>query len=157
MLAILYYKLPGVVELVLLNVPLFLLSPPSSPSLPPLLSFPPTSPSSPHHHLLLSSPSLPPPLPHFPLPLQMNLLLREYLSSGDKDEAVRCLRELEVPHFHHELVYEAVVMVLERASQRCAIMMSDLLQYMAQVTVITSDQIHKVREGSTSLCVKWHP
>ncbi len=37
---------------------------------------------------------------------KMNLLLREYLSSGDKNEAIRCLTELEVPHFHHELVYE---------------------------------------------------
>lgn len=36
----------------------------------------------------------------------MNLLLKEYLISGDKAEAERCLRDLEVPHFHHELVYE---------------------------------------------------
>lgn len=37
---------------------------------------------------------------------QMNLLLQEYLSSEDTQEATRCLLELEVPHFHHELVYE---------------------------------------------------
>ena len=37
---------------------------------------------------------------------QIILLLKEYLCSGDVDEASRCLRELEVPHFHHELVYE---------------------------------------------------
>ncbi len=37
---------------------------------------------------------------------QMNLLLEEYLSSGDIQEATRCLVALEVPHFHHELVYE---------------------------------------------------
>lgn len=37
---------------------------------------------------------------------QMNLLLREYLLSGEVSEAERCLRQLEVPHFHHELVYE---------------------------------------------------
>ncbi len=36
----------------------------------------------------------------------MNLLLREYLSSGDIAEATRCLKDLDVPHFHHELVYE---------------------------------------------------
>ncbi|KAH0615664.1 hypothetical protein JD844_025963 [Phrynosoma platyrhinos] len=36
----------------------------------------------------------------------MNLLLREYLLSGDVSEAELCLRHLEVPHFHHELVYE---------------------------------------------------
>lgn len=37
---------------------------------------------------------------------QIVLLLKEYLCSGDIEEASRCLRELEVPHFHHELVYE---------------------------------------------------
>lgn len=37
---------------------------------------------------------------------QIILLLKEYLCSGDVEEASRCLRELEVPHFHHELVYE---------------------------------------------------
>lgn len=37
---------------------------------------------------------------------QMNLLLKEYILSGDGEEAERCLRDLEVPHFHHEFVYE---------------------------------------------------
>ena len=36
----------------------------------------------------------------------IHMLLKEYLSSKDSTEAGRCLRELEVPHFHHELVYE---------------------------------------------------
>lgn len=36
----------------------------------------------------------------------MNLLLKEYILSGDSKEAERCLRDLEVPHFHHEFVYE---------------------------------------------------
>lgn len=75
----------------------------------------------------------------------MNLLLKEYLSSGDIDEAVRCLRELEVPHFHHELVYEATVMVLEKADQRSATMMTALLQHMGNITVITQDQFNKAR------------
>ncbi|XP_042748745.1 programmed cell death protein 4-like isoform X2 [Lagopus leucura] len=39
---------------------------------------------------------------------EMNLLLREYLLSGEVSEAERCLRALEVPHFHHELVYEVL-------------------------------------------------
>lgn len=36
----------------------------------------------------------------------MNLLLKEFILSGDSEEAQRCLRDLEVPHFHHEFVYE---------------------------------------------------
>ncbi|KAK4319201.1 hypothetical protein Pmani_009828 [Petrolisthes manimaculis] len=35
---------------------------------------------------------------------KMALLLEEFLSSADIAEATRCLLELEVPHFHHELV-----------------------------------------------------
>jgi len=40
---------------------------------------------------------------------QMNMLLDEYLCSGDLQEAIRCVLELEVPHFHHELVYEVYI------------------------------------------------
>ena len=76
---------------------------------------------------------------------QMNLLLKEYLSSGDCEEAVRCLRELEVPHFHHELVYEAVVLVLEDSREQTARMICSLLQYMAVTTIITQDQLNTVR------------
>ena len=36
----------------------------------------------------------------------MAALLKEYLSSGDSEEAMRCVRDLDVPHFHHEVVYE---------------------------------------------------
>lgn len=73
---------------------------------------------------------------------KMNLLLKEYLSSGDCEEAVRCLRELEVPHFHHELVYEAVVLVLEDGREETAVMICNLLRYMAVTTVITQDQLN---------------
>ena len=41
-----------------------------------------------------------------PCVLQMRLLLEEFVNSGDVTEAIRCLKELDVPHFHHELVYE---------------------------------------------------
>lgn len=37
---------------------------------------------------------------------QMELLLKEYNLSRDIAEAQRCIIHLEVPHFHHELVYE---------------------------------------------------
>ncbi|CAI8049157.1 Programmed cell death protein 4 [Geodia barretti] len=70
---------------------------------------------------------------------KMNLLLKEYLSSGDCREADRCLHELEVPHFHHELVYEAIIMVLEYGN---AEKMCNLLKYLAESTVLTLDQIN---------------
>lgn len=37
-------------------------------------------------------------------------LLKEFINSGDTTEARRCLLELEVPHFHHELVYQVCSM-----------------------------------------------
>lgn len=37
---------------------------------------------------------------------QMELLLKEYLLSRDTQEAQQCIKNLEVPHFHHELIYE---------------------------------------------------
>ncbi|CAB0019291.1 unnamed protein product [Nesidiocoris tenuis] len=44
---------------------------------------------------------------------QMVLLLREFINSGDVKEATRCLLQLEVPHFHHELVYEGFLRVFD--------------------------------------------
>lgn len=72
---------------------------------------------------------------------QMVLLLKEYLSSGDVAEATRCLQELEVPHFHHELVYEGTVMVLEDTTERSAQMMGKLLKSLGDAVVITPEQM----------------
>ncbi|XP_061768213.1 programmed cell death protein 4a isoform X2 [Nerophis ophidion] len=74
---------------------------------------------------------------------EINLLLKEYLTSGDVSEAERCLRELEVPHFHHELVYEAVVMVLESKGDTASHMMIKLLQSFWKTGLITVDQMNR--------------
>ncbi|KAF7252374.1 Programmed cell death protein 4 [Varanus komodoensis] len=74
---------------------------------------------------------------------EMNLLLREYLLSGDVSEAERCLRQLEVPHFHHELVYEAVVMVLESSGDTAVTMMVKLLKVLWETGLVTLDQMNR--------------
>ncbi|XP_030643858.1 programmed cell death protein 4a isoform X2 [Chanos chanos] len=74
---------------------------------------------------------------------EMNLLLKEYLVSGDLSEAEHCLRDLEVPHFHHELVYEAVVMVLESKGDTAVRMMVKLLQAFWKTGLITLDQMNR--------------
>jgi programmed cell death protein 4 len=33
-------------------------------------------------------------------------IILEYYDSGDVEEAIRCLKDLNVPHFHHEFIYE---------------------------------------------------
>ncbi|KAJ8952946.1 hypothetical protein NQ318_006563 [Aromia moschata] len=72
---------------------------------------------------------------------QMSLLLQEFISSGDIEEASRCLRLLEVPHFHHELVYEAIVMALEANSAVKEEALCNLLKAFADAVLITLDQI----------------
>lgn len=72
---------------------------------------------------------------------QMVLLLKEYLSSSDIKEATRCLQELEVPHFHHELVYEATNMVLEDGTERAGTRMCHLLKSLSDAVIITPQQM----------------
>uniref|UniRef100_A0A8D0GAG6 Programmed cell death protein 4 n=1 Tax=Sphenodon punctatus TaxID=8508 RepID=A0A8D0GAG6_SPHPU len=74
---------------------------------------------------------------------EIDMLLKEYLLSGDVSEAERCLKELEVPHFHHELVYEAVVLVLESSGEATFKMMLDLLKSLWRSNVITMDQMKR--------------
>ncbi|KAF4090843.1 hypothetical protein AMELA_G00056490 [Ameiurus melas] len=74
---------------------------------------------------------------------EMNLLLKEYLVSGDLLEADHCLRDLEVPHFHHELVYEAVLMVLESNGDAAIQSMVKLLQSFWKSGLITLDQMNR--------------
>uniref|UniRef100_A0A8C3KDZ1 MI domain-containing protein n=1 Tax=Calidris pygmaea TaxID=425635 RepID=A0A8C3KDZ1_9CHAR len=120
----------------------------------------------------LVSPPSPCPCPSCLCP-QMNLLLREYLLSGEVSEAEHCLRELEVPHFHHELVYEvragspggpggggastcspanahcpqAVVMVLEGSGEGPVAMMVTLLKVLWETGLVTLDQMNRVSVG----------
>lgn len=68
------------------------------------------------------------------------MLLKEYLSSSDIVEATRCLTELNVPHFHHEVVYEATVIVLEDSHERAAEMMTKFLKSLADAVIVTPEQ-----------------
>jgi len=72
---------------------------------------------------------------------QMKMLLKEYISSGELEEAVRCLQELEVPHFHHELVYEAVLMALEDGGEKTQELIASLLQSLSSSVIVTIDQL----------------
>ncbi|KAM4810399.1 programmed cell death protein 4-like [Rhinophrynus dorsalis] len=74
---------------------------------------------------------------------EMNLLLQEFMLSGQVSEAERCLRDLEVPHFHHELVYEAVVMVLEGSAEGRVLMAVKLLKSLWESGLVTLDQMNR--------------
>ena len=81
---------------------------------------------------------------------QIKLLLEEFLSSADLKEAERCLLDLDVPHFHHELVYEAVVLVLERGTKACAEKMIRLLKFFTDSNVVTPGQMKSVSSSVES-------
>jgi programmed cell death protein 4 len=70
-------------------------------------------------------------------------LLKEYLCSGDENEAMRCLVELEVPHFHHELVYQACDMVIEDSTDRVRDEMVRLLKFLTSTNVIVVNEFDK--------------
>ncbi|XP_072335620.1 programmed cell death protein 4b isoform X3 [Scyliorhinus torazame] len=74
---------------------------------------------------------------------EIDMLLKEYQVSGDVAEAEHCLRELEVPHFHHELVYKAIVMVLESTGEVTFKMILKLLQSLWESSIITVDQMNR--------------
>lgn len=74
---------------------------------------------------------------------QMTLLLQEYLSSGDIEEASRCVRTLEVPHFHHELVYEAIVMALEANNAAKEEALCKLLKAFDSAVIVTPEQMER--------------
>lgn len=68
-------------------------------------------------------------------------LLREFLENGDTVEACRCIRELGVPFFHHEVVKKALVLALEIPASEPLVL--KLLQETAEEGVISSSQMAK--------------
>ena len=47
---------------------------------------------------------------------KINEIIQEYHDSADCNEAIRCLKELNVPHFHHEFVFEVRLLSLIMSS-----------------------------------------
>uniref|UniRef100_V5I0L4 Programmed cell death protein 4 n=2 Tax=Ixodes ricinus TaxID=34613 RepID=V5I0L4_IXORI len=74
---------------------------------------------------------------------KIQMLLKEYLCSGDVNEAIRCLQDLEVPHFHHELVYEAVVMVIEDMRDMAMELICKLLKTLDESVIVTPEQMKR--------------
>lgn len=68
-------------------------------------------------------------------------LLREYVESGDTIEACRCIRELGVSFFHHEVVKRALVLAMEIRTAEPLIL--KLLKEAAEEGLISSSQMVK--------------
>lgn len=75
---------------------------------------------------------------------QFYQILEEYLSALDVSEVERCLHVLGVPHFHHELVYEAVVMAIGKDPKSNAQMLiCELLLALHKSNVVTPNQMEQ--------------
>ncbi|XP_045787604.1 MA3 DOMAIN-CONTAINING TRANSLATION REGULATORY FACTOR 1-like [Trifolium pratense] len=68
-------------------------------------------------------------------------LLREYVDSGETLEACRCIRELGVAFFHHEVVKKALVLAMEIPSAEPLLL--KLLKEAAEEGLISSSQMAK--------------
>ncbi|KAK4394893.1 ma3 domain-containing translation regulatory factor 1 [Sesamum angolense] len=68
-------------------------------------------------------------------------LLREYVESGDTSEACRCIRQLGVSFFHHEVVKRALVLAMEIRTAEPLILR--LLKEAADEGLISSSQMVK--------------
>jgi hypothetical protein len=79
-----------------------------------------------------------------------NVLLREYLDSGDVSEAERCLRELAVPDYHFAFVKEAVWMVADR--ERDASRVAALLTALTNAGILSGG---RCREDACVLLSDW--
>ncbi|CAF3219770.1 unnamed protein product [Rotaria socialis] len=72
---------------------------------------------------------------------RMNIIIHEYYDSGDVDEIIRCLKELNVPHFIHEFVYELMDFCLDKNTERAQQLTIGLLEKLTKSAVITYDQL----------------
>lgn len=68
-------------------------------------------------------------------------LLREYAESGDTSEACRCIRQLGVAFFHHEVVKRALVLAMENRAAESLIL--KLLKEASEEGLISSSQMIK--------------
>ncbi|XXG88925.1 hypothetical protein AAC387_Pa12g1058 [Persea americana] len=68
-------------------------------------------------------------------------LLREYVESGDTTEACRCIRELGVSFFHHEVVKRALILTMEIRTAEPLIL--NFLKEAAEEGLISSSQMVK--------------
>lgn len=72
---------------------------------------------------------------------KINEIIQEYHDAGDVTEAIRCLKELAVPHFHHEFVYDALDFALQKGTDNAIELITTLLQRLCESVVVTYDQL----------------
>lgn len=80
---------------------------------------------------------------------QMELALKEYLLSRDIKEAQRCINALEVPHFHHELVFEVRALKFKKFKAKVTIKFS-----LKQLVLVTLEALSEPVEEAMGKLLK---
>lgn len=76
----------------------------------------------------------------------MDQLLHEYLLSRELDEAARCVKELEAPHFHHELVKRGAFAAMEvdgTNGDANVDAMAALFGFLVRNQIVSENQVNK--------------
>jgi programmed cell death protein 4 len=74
------------------------------------------------------------------LEAKITMLLKEYLSSKEIAEAERCLVALDVPHFHHEAIFQLIFNALETPTMRIPLV--NLLQHLTKTNIVTPHMVN---------------
>ncbi|KAL5208925.1 hypothetical protein ABZP36_004548 [Zizania latifolia] len=69
-------------------------------------------------------------------------ILEEYLSTGDRGEASRCIRGLKIPFFYHDIVKHALILAIEHGAAAEGHIL-DLLKLTSDKGIINESQITK--------------
>lgn len=77
------------------------------------------------------------------LKIAIDQLTKEYLLSRDLEEAAHCVRELNVPHFHHEVVKRGITNSLEEGGDLNPEALSSLLAYLVTQEIVSEEQLRK--------------
>jgi len=73
---------------------------------------------------------------------ETNTLLQEYLTSGDLNEADRCVRKLNAPSFHFQIVKQALRIALERDGEEAKKIVA-LLAFFYKEGLVSQDHLIK--------------
>jgi programmed cell death protein 4 len=77
------------------------------------------------------------------LKVAIDQCIQEYLLNGDLEEACACIKELQVPQFHHEVVKRAIVLSLDQKDTAAHAKVSVLFAWLASIGALHSMQAAK--------------
>jgi len=67
-------------------------------------------------------------------------MIKEYLDSKNLDELLKCVKDAGMPHYHHELVYQCIVLALDSSDKSAGEAVFELLAKLFMVGEINATQ-----------------